>query len=256
MPSTLAIGVGLARGFDRASTNFMVAMQASQNLKIQKQKNELEFKKGELEIKKMELDQDPEMVAGKRELLKYQQNAAKSLDDLRIAQVENEKTKLKRTLEQQKTALDFFQPLLEKAKTDPNIMAALSFDTTGKIAYAPQKQANVPADVYASMLPEAKKRATKTAKTRGWWGGGKPTAEEVDNELQGMIKTYRSQSPAPGLPAMTDDPAADEGQKPPAAAAVNEALPDPSLYEDGTTIETDAGVQHKLVNGAWEPVEA
>lgn len=209
MPSGLSIGKGLALGFEKASSNFMAAVKAAQDAKIQKQKNEIEFKKGELEIKKLEFDVDPDMLKEKRDLLKQQRKTMTEQANLKIAYVDLIKSKTTKELEQARRDKQFFDLMSSR----PDFMQYAGF-SGGKVNYTPpaaMKAANIPPDVYQSMQKEAVARAKKvtTNKTKHWYGEkSEPTAQDVDTQMRDLIQIYRSQNPQnlEGQPPPSEEP--------------------------------------------------
>lgn len=244
MPSGLAIGAGIAEGFDNASKNFLSSMQAVQTMRIQREKFEIDKKVSNLQMDKLGLELDPEVHAQQKKLNDMKIKSMQTIMDL------NEE-KVKQIHDQTTNRFKNFQVGLEFLKTvDPATAARIGIDAKGGMKLSPQAPAkSIPKDVFDKISSDALGLATKRTKNtkKTWWGGSEPEplAEEVMAAREELISQYRGSPGAAASPQMG-------GGDGDAASA----LPDPTQYEDGTTVEDDNGDQYKILNGAWQKVEA
>lgn len=209
MPSGLAIGAGLAKGFDSASRNFMASMQAVQQMKMQREKFNLDKKMSDLQMKKLSFDLDPEVHAQKKTLMDKKIKAMDSLMSLQEA-------KASEIMNRRKTEFTDMQKQLQTIKSlelqFPEFTGRLSADQKGMRLNAQGPTKSIPEDIYSKMTVQAKEIAKSKTKNKGVFGIPAPSPEEINTELDGLMRQFRGSpgaSPSVNLGGNADTEAPD-----------------------------------------------
>lgn len=128
MPSGLAIGQGIGVGADRFASNFIASMQAVQNLKLQREKFNIDKKMSDLQMKKLEFDTDPVQL---EQIKKKNSLEMKSMETLLALNEHKAKTAMQTT----KQKLDAFQErymgIQKLVAQDPSLAGRIEFDAEG-----------------------------------------------------------------------------------------------------------------------------
>lgn len=194
MPSGLALGAGLAKGFDSASRNFLSSMTAVQQMKMQREKFDLDKKMSDLQMKKLSFDLDPEVHAQQKMLMDKKIKAMDSLMSLQEA-------KASEIMNRRKTEFTDMQKQLQTIKSlelqFPEFTGRLSADQKGMRLNAQGPTKSIPEDIYSKMTVQAKELAKSKTKNKGFFGPA-PTPDEVNLELDGLMKQFRG---SPGAAA-------------------------------------------------------
>ena len=219
MPSGLAIGEGLARGFDNASKNFLASMKAVQDLKIEREKFDIDKKVSKLQLQKLEYDLDPVQLASQKRLMDANIKSLESFSDLRIAKAEEARNKIGADYN------SIFRIRDEIIKSNPSIEPDLSF--------------TIPIGAGGAKMTVAKS------------GDTIPTIPAKEKQ-PGWFSSLFGKKPSETKPKPT--PIKTEGAKP--DIIEESSMPDPLLYSEGTIIEDDeSGESMKLVDGEWVKLE-
>src|SRR3990167_8100882 len=159
MPSGLAIGAGIAQGFEKASSNFLASMQAVQNYKLQREKFEIDKKVANLQMDKLGLELDPETHAQQKKLNDMKIKSMSTLMDFQQAKIDQIHNQTTNNLKNFQTGIDFIKTISAK---DPEIGARIGFDAKNGLKIAPQAAPKaIPKDVYEQINQKAQSIATK-----------------------------------------------------------------------------------------------